>query len=177
MMNDQLFTRWTGLEEAKSEFLTELYSWETEDLSRKPGVGWSAIQVMEHILTAERGTLGYMKKKSSSGWEGLEITGHEHNVSSKAVNERLQSPEKYQAPSVLSEPTGISSLGEHINDWNQLRSEMKDFVESVDPVYYNRLVFRQPIAGMLNLLQALEFMTYHIHHHIPQLHRIKDAIS
>ncbi|MBL7941595.1 MAG: DinB family protein [Flavobacteriales bacterium] len=176
-MNTQLLPYWEALVAAKEQFLNELDTWTEDARKSPPGEGWSAIQVMEHVMSAEAGTLGYMKKKTSGGWEILERTGEENFRNSRAVNERLQSPERYAAPSVLPPPTGSYPYEDMKAFWNQQRDDMRLFFESLAPEFYDRLVFRQPIAGLLNVFQTLEFMRYHLEHHLPQLQRIKAAIQ
>lgn len=174
-MNTELETRWNDLVKAREEFLEAFKDLSDDQQRSQPQDAWSANQVLEHILIAETGTLGYMKKKSSSGCDILEKTGEEHIQKSKAVNTRLQLPDRYQAPSVLTDPTNNYSFDQLNAQWNLIREDMKNFIGNVDEKHYDKLVFRQPIAGMLNLLQAMEFMIYHIRHHIPQIQRIKEA--
>jgi hypothetical protein len=133
---------------------------------------WSIAQVVEHLLASEGGTLGYMKKKSSGGWDALEDAGDEHRASSAAINARLESNERYKAPDVLPEPTNAIVLNELLTKWNSLRAELDAFVSHVQPEHFHKLVFRQPAAGMLTVLNALDFMDAHVRHHIPQIERI-----
>ncbi|MFN0033085.1 MAG: DinB family protein [Flavobacteriales bacterium] len=172
-MNEELQIRLTELSKVKDEFLKPLKVWSDDELQWQPAEGWSANQVIEHIMSAEMGTLGYMKKKSSSGWDTLEVTGEEHIKNSIAVNTRLASHERYKAPSVLPEPTGHFTFAQMTTHWGRLRKEMEEFFATVNPEHYDRLVFRQPAAGMLNVLQAIEFMFNHIRHHMAQIERIK----
>ena len=140
-----------------------------------PAGEWSIAQVVEHILSSETGTLGYMKKKSSGGWDALEDAGDEHRASSAAINARLESNERYKAPDVLPEPTNALALGELFEKWNALRTELVEFVSHIQPEHFHKLVFRQPAAGMLTVLHALEFMDAHLRHHLPQIERISKS--
>lgn len=140
-----------------------------------PSGEWSIAQVVEHILSSETGTLGYMKKKSSGGWDALDDAGDEHHDSSAAINARLESNERYKAPDVLPEPTNSISLHQLFEKWNTLRSELIAFVSSIQPEHFHKLVFRQPAAGMLTVLHALEFMDAHLRHHLPQIERIRKS--
>jgi hypothetical protein len=176
-MHPDIEKHWHKLEEAKKTYLEKLSEIPSELLHTQPVDSWSAIQVTEHLLFSETGTLGYMKKKSSGGWDALESTGQEQKANSDALNSRLISPEKYKAPSVLPEPANASSLDELTAQWDSVRHEMLTFVDGVSPEHYDKLVFRQPIAGMLNILQTLEFIGHHIHHHIPQLERIAKELK
>ena len=139
-----------------------------------PAGEWSLAQVVEHLLASEGGTLGYMKKKSSGGWDALEDAGSDHHASSAAINARLESNERYKAPDVLPEPSNAIALSDLIVKWNALRAELLDFVSTIQPEHFNKLVFRQPAAGMLNVLHALEFMDAHLRHHLPQVARISE---
>ena len=134
---------------------------------------WSVAQVVEHLLASETGTLGYMKKKSSGGWDALEDAGEDHHASSAAINTRLESNERYKAPDVLPEPTNAIALEVLIEKWNTLRTELLDFVSTIEPEHFHKLIFRQPAAGMLTVLHALEFMDAHLRHHLPQIKRIQ----
>jgi hypothetical protein len=134
---------------------------------------WSIAQVVEHLLASETGTLGYMKKKSSGGWDALEDAGETHHASSAAINARLESNERYKAPDVLPEPSNTVALGELFEKWNALRTELVEFVSHIQPEHFHKLVFRQPAAGMLTVLHALDFMDAHLRHHLPQIERIQ----
>jgi hypothetical protein len=48
-------------------------------------------------------------------------------------------------------------------------------LQTIEPAHFNKLVFRQPAAGMLSVLHALEFMDAHLRHHLPQIQRINQA--
>ncbi|MFM9004182.1 MAG: DinB family protein [Flavobacteriales bacterium] len=80
------------------------------DTNRAPQGEWSIAQVLEHLLASEGGTLGYMKKKSSGGWDSLEVAAAEHNEKSAAIHARLESNERYKAPDVL--PCDVSGMYE-----------------------------------------------------------------
>lgn len=160
--------------EAHCEMLALLGNVSEEASATQPADGWSIRQVIGHLLFSETGTLGYMQKKSSSGWDALEETGQEQSDSSAALNTRLASNERYKAPSVLPEPGNDVSLAELLQRWEASQIAIREFALGVEEKYYNKLVFRQPLAGMLNLIQTLEFVAHHIRHHLPQVKRLLD---
>lgn len=174
-MNSELEVRWKLLTQTRDAFLAVVSSWSEDQKHAQPEESWSASQVLEHILASEVGTLGYMKKKTSSGWENMEVTAQEHREKSNALNTRLASPENYKAPSILQEPTNNFPFQQLIQQWKSTQNEMEDFIMTIDEKNYDKLIFRQPMAGMLNILQTLEFLQKHTEHHIPQLHRIKES--
>jgi hypothetical protein len=178
MHKEEVVKRLQALDQALTDFMAQMKNIPSHLWMTQPEEGsWSATQVTEHLLASERGTLGYMMKKSSGGWEILERTGEEQLTSSSKLNERLSSNERYSAPSILPQPENKMSAEEAERHWSEIRSKLRAFAESVDPVHYDRLVFRQPAAGMLNILQTLEFLTLHMRHHLPQIERIAQTIQ
>ena len=94
-MHEEIEKYWNKMQAARETYLNTLREIPSHQLHVQPENGWSAIQVTEHLLFSETGTLGYMKKKSSGGWETLEVTGQEQKNNGEALNNRLISPERY----------------------------------------------------------------------------------
>jgi hypothetical protein len=175
-MHPELQMRWEKLQNSK-HVLEVILARNTADVYAQPTDGWSMAQVAEHLLASEGGTLGYMKKKSSSGWHALEDATNEHHAKSVAINARLESRERYKAPEILPEPTNKIAINELFLEWNALRAELHAFLSAIGHGYLNKLVFRQPAAGMLTILHTLEFMDAHLRHHLPQLERIELSLK
>ena len=171
-MHTEIEKRWRKLEESK-RMMEETIAEKTCDAHLQLNDSWSIAQVVEHLLSSEGGTLGYMKKKSSGGWDILEDATVEHHEKSAAINARLESDERYKAPDVLPEPGNTTSLEALLTRWNLLRDELYHFILTIDSKHFNKLVFRQPAAGMLTILHALDFMEAHLRHHLPQIKRIQ----
>jgi hypothetical protein len=173
-MHTELLSRWEQLQASKQALESAIAN-STCDAHFQPADGWSIAQVVEHLIASEGGTLGYMKKKSSGGWDALEEATAEHHEKSRAINARLESDERYKAPDVLPEPGNSTSLQDLLQKWNALRRELEAFLVTLDVTHFNKLVFRQPSAGMLTILHALEFMDAHLRHHLPQINRIQQS--
>ena len=166
--------RWEKLEDSKQK-MEAMISLKNADAHRQPDHGWSIAQVIEHLIASEGGTLGYMKKKSSGGWDVLDDAAEEHHEKSRAINARLESDERYKAPDVLPEPGNTIPLQQLLTQWAEVRTNLHRFLQTIDATHTNKLVFRQPAAGMLTVLHALEFMDAHLRHHFPQIERIGNA--
>lgn len=176
-MHPLLETKLAALTQARIVFQKEFEHLSEAQCAQPPVEGWTIRQVVQHILASETGTLGYMKKKSSSGWESLEEASAEQEQNSAMLNSRLQSDERYKAPAVLPDPQNDVSIADSFAYWDKLRSDLIDFLENVEEVNLNKLVFRQPAAGMLNVVQTLDFLTNHLNHHIPQIKRIVAEVT
>lgn len=173
MNQDDLIDRYNALVDARESFIQALSVFTTEQLHSPPAQGWSPVQVVEHIMSSERGTLGYMKKKTSSGWESLELAGPAHEETARMLVARLESDMRLEAPAVLPQPQGLLRMDELLATWEEERNALQQFVFDLDEEFYPRLVFRQPVAGPLTLHHTLDFLRVHIVHHIPQLARIR----
>lgn len=174
-MNSKVTEQLDKLHQQKNNFLAELDSWSENELMHAPSGHWNALQIIEHIMQSEGGVLGYMVKKTSSGWEGIEHTTQEHADKSAALNDRLISRDQYKIPAVLSEPEASADYVTLKNRWNLLHEQIHSFVNGLHEEFYGRQIFNQPAAGRLNVFQTLDFLTYHILHHTYQLERLKAA--
>lgn len=176
-MSNTLLEQFSQLEETTNEFLYHLTDWSDEQLSQKEDAdNWSANQVIEHLLTSEMGTLGYIKKKSSSGWDVLEDATDETRAAGKALTARLSTNMRIVAPSVLPVPTNELSHAQLRTQWSAVRTELKSFLENIKPEHYNKLVFKQPSIGMIHIIATMQFLEAHVRHHMHQLERIKSAV-
>ncbi len=173
-----LHSLFNKLEITTEDFFARIEGWTDSQLAQRPANDeWSANQVIEHLLIAEGGTLGYMKKKTSGGWDTLEEHNMESAAAGKALVSRLSGESKLKAPSVLPEPTNQINNDELKVRWKELRIELDIFLREIKPEYYNKLLFRQPAAGMLNIQDTMRFMIAHVHHHSSQLDRIKASLG
>jgi hypothetical protein len=153
----------------------DLSAWTPEQLSWKPDeTTWSALQILEHIVFVEVISLGYMKKKTSDGWENLTRVGDAHIAASITMNLRLLSNDKYKAPDVLPAPVGDKSFQELLGMWEGIRADFSVFMKGLGVEYRDRLIFKHPISGPMTPAQTLEFLNYHIGHHVPQFQRLRD---
>lgn len=133
------------------------------------GAHWNPSEVIQHLTISEKGILGYVKKKTGSGWLNLEEANEETILHGKILLERLASSEKYPAPEFIAKPERGISLNDAIAEWKRHRSELTDYFNGAPIESLNLLVFRQPAAGMLTLIQTVNFIASHIEHHFQQI--------
>jgi hypothetical protein len=131
--------------------------------------GWNPSEVIQHLTISEKGILGYVKKKTSSGWIGLEEATEETAYRGKVLLERLASAEKYAAPDFIAKPEKGIALNDAIAAWIGHRKELIQYFDTAPAESLNSLVFRQPAAGMLTLIQTVNFIASHIEHHYQQI--------
>lgn len=142
-----------------------------EDVYRNSPTGkWSIAQILTHLLTTEKLAITYMKKKSL-GIDTLKDSGLKQRLLMVVLKLSQRIPfVRYKAPGVVIENTPEAlSREELISRWDKVRGELKQFLEGIPEVHNHKLVYKHPIAGMLDAGQGVSFMDEHINHHLPQI--------
>lgn len=165
------------MEAEKERFLTELKSWTVEERSYHPEGGWNALQIMEHIITSEVGTLGYLKKKTQAAIEDIPLLDEETTANGVKLVEALKSTRQWQAPNVLQGPTGTHSYDAMATHWETVREDFFTFMDGLPGGLNHRQVFNHPIAGRIGLVHTIAFLASHITHHMHQLERVKTSMK
>lgn len=171
-MNAELNNAWMKLERSKEHFLGLLNAWSAERLAERPNNGWSALQVVEHLITSENGTLEYLRKKTLAPPEALPEAGDKEAETSRKLNLALKSEHRWEAPPILASPGGGYSLEQLLTTWGNLREDWSAFLHDLGDDYNHKVLFRHPLAGYLSLMQTLAFLDHHIEHHVHQIRRI-----
>lgn len=163
------------IEDQRSAILNSIRSLSTSQLNHSPGEGqWSMAQVLSHITSAERLSVSYIQKKAlgidtahqSGLWEELKIQA-------LIASQRLPGL-KFKAPRRVVENTAqLTDLASVETSWNQIRNDLRAVLEKIPPHQVNRLLYKHPVAGYLNVRHALIFFREHVIHHQPQLNRLR----
>jgi hypothetical protein len=125
-----------------------------------------------HLIYAEEISLAYMKKKAQ-GIDTAGDSGLRESVKMFVLKVSQRLPLKFKAPQVLaqSQPEQLS-LDELTVRWHVVRSSLHEFTGSLMDSYLKRKIYKHPIAGKLNVVQAIAFMREHVNHHLPQIKRL-----
>lgn len=156
------------LNRATDEMLKRIQKFSARHFSSNEA-GWNPSEVIQHLTISEKGILGYIRKKTGSGWLGLDAANEETIQRGKILLERLATNEKYPAPEFIAKPDKAISLSEAVAEWIRHREELNSYFSTAPMESLNLLVFRQPAAGMLTLIQTVNFIASHIEHHFQQI--------
>ena len=175
-MNPKLEKLFVALENDRLKLFQLLTNVDEVTLSRNPNSNkWSIRQIVVHLFVSEKLSLGYMKKKSL-GIETFENSGWIESVKLVLLILSQRLPFKYKAPkSVVQHTPADISITEIQNQWDSLRSELKEFLNSVEDKNLKKKIYKHPRAGMLNVVQAITFFREHHIHHLPQIQRLLKA--
>jgi DinB superfamily len=163
-----------SLESQRETILKEFRGFNAEQFHRAPRQGkWSAAQILSHIITAERMSVAYMQKKLQ-GIDQASRSGilEEVKFGILKVSQRLPGL-KFKAPARVVENTTLyKDLASIEAEWKTIRTDLQNLVEKIPDHHLDRMIYKHPIAGYLNVAQALKFLREHIVHHTPQLKRL-----
>jgi len=152
------------------QLLTTLADYSDEQLNRKPANGgWSAIQVLHHLLLVEDLSLGYVRKKLSFQPK-VEKAGLSSYLRGWFVSAYLGSPLKRKAPAGVGDahlPT-FATLADTRVRWEQVRQAWATFFNELPPELLDKEVYKHPFAGRLGWSQTIAFFEAHFQRHRKQ---------
>jgi uncharacterized damage-inducible protein DinB len=171
-LNTQLAQLFNALETQRTELLSLVNGISMEVANKSPQGKWSIAQVVSHLIASEQLSVRYLNKKIL-GIDTAPKTGivEDFKMIVLRISQRL--PFKFKAPKVVVENTPTYETIEQLTEaWNKTRIDLKTVLEKFQDNQIYRKVYKHPIAGMLNIQQALEFFREHIIHHTPQIKKL-----
>ena len=173
-MNVKLQQLFDQLEYDRKILINQIANIPAEKFNRQPVAGkWSLGEVLSHIVAAEHGSTSYMKKKSL-GIDQVDNSGIVESIKLAVliVSQRLPFL-KFKAPKIVVENTSQFHSAENIiKQWDEVRTDLKLFLEKVADKNIRKKIYKHPFAGRLNVVQAVIFYREHIIHHSPQIKRL-----
>jgi hypothetical protein len=161
------------LESQRIDILNRVKDLPEEKLNYAPTGKWSINQILTHILVAEQLSMLYMKKKSL-GVDQLQNSGFSSACRIIVLQASQRIPAiKFKAPKVVLDNTPPAlPLNELTVQWETHRLKLKAFLEGIEEKNKRKLIYKHPVAGMLDARQATVFFREHIIHHWPQIKRL-----
>jgi hypothetical protein len=173
-MHSKLKRNFEKLEKTTHDLILKLDLLPQDVLQQTPRAGkWSITQTLNHILTSERMSLLYMKKKSL-GVDQLENSGLTQAFIFRLLQVSQRMPLlKFNAPKpVIQHTPDTASFDEIKRNWQASRSDLKKFLEGIEDRNIRKKIYKHPIVGMLDVVQAVGFLREHLIHHLRQLNKL-----
>lgn len=173
-MHSTLQRLFDQIEAQRETALVPFRSLPMDRFNLSPGRGrWSAAEILSHVLAAEQLSVSYMKKKL----EGI------HKASRRGTWEVLKMGAliasqrfpglKFKAPRrVVEHTTWLNNLPEIENAWKGVRHDLRDLLERIPADRLDRMIYKHPAVGYLDVRHALVFFREHLIHHTPQLRKL-----
>jgi len=174
-MNQQLQQRFERLESTRRDVLARLEGHDRARLNRpRADGGWSALQVLAHVINAEAGTLRYISKKMQAG-TSLPRAGPVSRLRLLALQVANASPLRFRAPAGTGDVPADVEPGELFSRWDDVRAEWKQLLDDFPEELLDRVVLRHSMVGLIGLPDTLSFLQSHLDHHARQVERLLDA--
>ncbi|HMO41160.1 MAG TPA: DinB family protein [Saprospiraceae bacterium] len=156
------------------QLLEALRPYSDETLNQRPAAGqWSVLQVMHHLLLTETLSLRYVQKKLSFQPK-LKPVNIVTTLRGAALRFYNLLPIKLKAPNNVGDPSlpEQSSLGEVARDWQGLRNDLRDYLQTLPEDIFRKEVYRHPLSGRQSLGGMIDFFDGHFDRHHKQIRRI-----
>lgn len=173
MLRSKLIKKVEELDKEMNDLFEKLGDYSHEALNTKPNeVTWSAIQVLQHLMLAEKMSTAYCVKKLSFKPK-LKKANALSVVKSWLVAFALVLPIKFKAPDAVKveKLPGEESLENILNQWVLQRKELREFVESIPDEYIDKEVYKHPFGLRLSNVGLLNFFKNHFNRHRKQILR------
>lgn len=171
MMRDLLSRKFGVLEAIRERVASRMEGIPEETLQAPPDPGkWSPVQVVVHLATAEQGSVEYIRKKTSDPAK-VPPAGFMCAVRTFLLVAAMTSPFRFKVPDVIAGTPDSPSAGEALTSWKAARGELRSMIDAMPEELAKRAVFRHPVAGRMNMSQALDFMISHAKRHAKQIER------
>ena len=172
-MTSRIEKRLDDLDRWKDAFLGSLSSGSPERLTlRANGVGWNALDVVQHLVLVEEGVLSYARKKLLAPPQPISIVDRGKLALLVGV---LRSPIRFRAPVAQVVPSETLPLERSAERWDQSRRDLRTLLLGLPEERREALFFRHPAAGGLDPAGTLVFVHEHARHHEAQVRRIGRA--
>ncbi len=166
-------SRLDDLDRWKSDFLGSLSASSPERLAfRANGVGWNALDVVQHLVLVEEAVLAYARKKLLAPPQPVSIVDRGKLVLLVGI---LRSPIRFRAPVAQVVPSETLPLEVSADRWGQSRRDLRSLLLGLPEERRAALFFRHPAAGGLDPAGTLVFVHEHARHHETQVRRIGRA--
>ena len=174
-MNPDLNARFERLEATRASVVTRLDGRDRAVLNRpRADGGWSVLQVVHHVITAEAGTLRYTSKKMLGGTK-LPRAGLTSRMRLLTLKGVLVSPLRFRAPAITADVPDEADPAEVLALWQETRESWRKLLEGFPEELLDRMVFRHTLVGLMGLRDTLAFLQAHLDHHVRQVDRQLDA--
>jgi uncharacterized damage-inducible protein DinB len=172
-MTPKIEKLWQKLEQQRIDLFNELDQRDPSVLNQKPSLNaWSASQNLEHLLSAEKSSLSYLKKKLSSGSKGIPKAGFRSWGRRFLLRIAFALPSlKFKAPLTLGEVPETSDFNDLKTRFANQRAELKSFLDTLPNNVLESEVWKHAVAGKMSIAQMLDFFQDHFSRHEQQLKR------
>ena len=167
--------KFESLTQKRKQLLQHLDALSNETLTFKAGPDkWSVVEAIEHLVIVEDNFLKQVKTKNPDPPLDPESRSAKKY---QTVIKVMQRDVPVDVPHESMEPHGRLALDELLDKWDDIRSKMQGFLDSMTSDNQDDMVYRHPFAGPLNIAETLHFIEVHFDNHVRHIDRILAQIK
>ncbi len=176
-MNKKISEKFEKLQTEKSNLLKLIDNKESAQLNVKHENGkWSLAQILFHVIKGEQYALiSFLDSLKPDA--KLKNVGVIAPVKSFFLETALKTNIKFKAPLRARKVPESVNVNELLKKWDEIRTGINDVCLNIPQDKFNKGVFKHPYIGMINLNQALDFLSIHLKHHIKQVEKISVSLK
>jgi hypothetical protein len=161
----------TTLDDGRNAVVTAVDGLSEAAAHAKPGNGWSALDVLEHLTIVEGRFVGWIEKG-----ERYDAAQVDHQKEGRLTGMMLDRSTKVQAPDPV-HPTGrFQTLAAAIEAFTAAREATKQVVaERGDDLYLVKAA--HPRFGEINGVELLNLLAAHSRRHADQIRELREALG
>lgn len=146
--------------EQRKDFFTHLAA--TKDPLQPLGLDeWSVAQVIEHLVTLERGIVLSLKRAK----DPLPPRTEEELTQLRSYVDLLEGAQRYEVPDGVTLPNPEPDLPKLLQDWQTARQRLQSMIDENQLPAPEIMAINHPIAGPLNSEETFQFMASHLVYH------------
>ncbi len=160
---------------ARRRMLAQVAGLTPEQGSFKPDAdSWSLTEVIEHLVWAEHSGLNKIATATDAWRRGQPLWTDPHPDRALPIDAIIARTwrEKEIAPTEA-EPHIGGTLGYWVAFFRSCQGVVEAVAGDLSPEELEEVIYPHFLSGLLTMRQRLEFIRYHIEHHLPQVERIK----
>jgi uncharacterized damage-inducible protein DinB len=157
-MLEEVQEHFDKLEKGRLALLQKVSHLPAELVTRKPGPDrWSILEDVQHLVLAEQRTVPGAGSISDSDEKNPDML--------KVVLKVLDQDVAVDVPDPAMMPGGEAGLEDLIQDWEQVRKRLHEFLANCGPEDLGKPVSIHPVTGTLNVVDLLHLIDSHFNHH------------
>lgn len=165
------------IEASRKELFKDLEQYTEDQLNFKPSADeWSILEVMNHLMMAEGGSVLYVQKKLTNGLADLPEIDAEADDRFQQLTDYMQGDNATPAPAMVTPTFERTTFAATREGWDKIRRDTAEQLERFDESNLNKATYKHLLVGRMTIRQMLGFFRLHFNRHLKQIERIKTAM-
>jgi len=165
------------IEATREQLFKDLEQYTEDQLNFKPSADeWSILEVMNHLMMAEGGSVLYVQKKLTNGLAELPEIDAESSSRFQQLTDYMQGENATLAPPMVTPTFERTTFAATREGWDKIRRDTAGQLERFAEADINKATYKHLLVGRMTIRQMIGFFRLHFNRHLKQIERIKSAI-